>query len=893
METLQQLVSMFGQRGDQPAIIALRKHDREEWSYARIADLANRVAAGFAAAGMEPGARALLFAPNSAEWIIACLALLTAGLVPVPVDTQIADEDLQHVLADSDVSLIVTTDALAQRVLALAPRVRSEVICLDTPESEIRSWWRFAKTPANAFPQVNPADTAVLFYTSGTTGRPKGVPLTHRNLVANHSTILALDLVSRDDRLLLPLPLHHVYAFTAGMLAPLGLGVPVVLPASLTGPEIVRALKQERATLILAVPRFYEALLSAMETRMRQRGRLVTALYQRALAASVMLLRRCKLRVGRFLFAPIHWQFAPDLRLVASAGAALDPALAWQLAGLGWQVAIGYGLTETSPLLTYKPPEEGRLDTAGKPVPGVDVRFALPEPGQQYGEVLVKGLNVFSGYRHLPDKTQSAFTADGYFRTGDVGYVDTDGYLHLVGRASEMIVLAGGENIRPDMVENVLIQSTHIREAGVLESQGRLVALIVPQTVPTAERDTEQINQEIRSEVEHLARTLPSHHRLSDYALSFDPLPRTRLGKLRRHVLAQRYEHAKRQHGGEPTSSPLTLAQMAPEDRQLLEDVTAQQIWAWLVRRFPNVHLTPDSHLQLDLGIDSLTWLTLTLEIRHEAGVDLDEEAISRIETVRDLLREAVAAEQITGPEKSPLQQLQQPETLLSDAQQQWLQPPGLIVRALRAVIVPAVRLLMRSMFQLRVSGRENLPERGPFILTPNHVSFLDPLAVGAALPAQHLQLVYWGGWTGIMFTNPVMRLVSRASHVVPIDPQRGSLSNLAFGIAALQRGHILGWFPEGGRSQTGKVQPFRSGIGLILTVQSVPVVPVWIAGTYVALPPGTARLRRHPITVTFGKPLEVETLLRTGSGEHPHERITAALQEAVVALGDKRVDTS
>jgi long-chain acyl-CoA synthetase len=171
--------------------------------------------------------------------------------------------------------------------------------------------------------------------------------------------------------------------------------------------------------------------------------------------------------------------------MVASGGAALEPALAWQLVGLGWDVSSGYGLTETSPLLTYTSAAAGRLDSAGRPVPGVDICIATPTADQEYGEVLVKGPNVFGGYLHLPEKTAQAFTDNGYFRTGDVGYLDADGYLHLVGRASEMIVLAGGENIRPDLVESMLARGEHTREVAVLEDNGRLVALIVPKHTPT------------------------------------------------------------------------------------------------------------------------------------------------------------------------------------------------------------------------------------------------------------------------------------------------------------------------------------------------------------------------------------------------------------------------
>jgi long-chain acyl-CoA synthetase len=398
------------------------------------------------------------------------------------------------------------------------------------------------------------------------------------------------------------------------------------------------------------------------------------------------------------------------------------------------------------------------------------------------------------------------------------------------------------------------------------------------------------VEQLVHHEVEQLSRALPSHHRISEYALTPDPLPRTRLGKLRRHLLAERYRQAK-QPGGAPAGEmgPLPLAHMSPEDQQLLEDLTAQRLWEWLARRFPNVRLTPDTHLQLELGIDSLAWLDLTLEIRAYADADLDEEAIGRIETVRDLLRETVAAEQVTGRDPPPLEQLQRPTAVLSAEQRRWLQPPGPLVRTLGAALFGLNRLLMGRVFHLAVQGREHLPPHGPCILMSNHVSLLDPLAIAAALPPQHLQRTYWGGWTGIMFANRLMRLVSRATRVVPIDPQRGPLSSLAFGVAALERGDTLVWFPEGGLSRASGLQRFRPGIGLMLRVRPVPVVPVWISGSQDALPPDQWRLRRRPIRITFGRRLEAEAVRRLGEGDQAPERIATALHDCVAELGGQR----
>jgi long-chain acyl-CoA synthetase len=887
-DTLQTFVSKLAVHGEKTAVVALHKSDMEAWSFIQVVNAAQRLAAGLLKAGLPPGAPVLLFAPNSPAWLVTCFALLTMSAVPVVVDAQLSDEDLRHVLDDSATQWAFTTTTLAQRLTRDQSEQSLQLILLDAAKEDERSWRNYEAEPENPFPLANPADPAVLFYTSGTTGAPKGVPLTHRNLTANLQAFLNLNLIKDSDRFLLPLPLHHVYAFTVGMLGPLSTGASLIFPRSLTGPQIVRALQAAQATVIIGVPRFYEALYAAIEARIQQRGWLAATFFRRALACSIALRRRVGLYAGKRLFSSLHKQFAPHLRAVVSAGAAIEPDLAWKLEGLGWQVASGYGLTETSPILTFNPPITGRIGAAGRPLPGVQLRIAEPAGRNQQGEVQAKGPNVFGGYRNLPEKTRTSFTPDGYFRTGDLGYFDKDGYLYLVGRASSMIVMPTGENVWPEEVEETLNRGEHIREAGVFERNGRLVALIVPQdSVLHLPHGGEEAQALIRSTVEQQMQLLPSHHRIAEYALTFEPLPRTHLGKIRRHQLVERYKQTTQQGYRPPAAAgPVPISQLATDDQQLLEDSTARSVWDWLAQRFPRARLTPDTHLQLDLDIDSLAWLHLTLELRERIGVVLHEDAIARIETVRDLLRESIEAEQAPPAEAQPLELLQHPEALLSPAQQQWLLPPGAIITFLGAFLARLNRAVMRWFFMLEVRGLEHLPQHGPVIFTPNHLSFLDPPALAAALPLEHLTHTYWGGWTGIMFTSPLMRLLSRAARVVPVDPERGPLSSLAFGVAALMKGANLVWFPEGGRSRNGKLQRFRPGIGLLIQARPVPLVPVWIAGTYEALPYSQRWPRRRQITITFGAPLDPDELQRLGEGEESHERIATALYNRVAALG-------
>src|SRR5213076_2219854 len=229
-------------------------------------------------------------------------------------------------------------------------------------------------------------------------------------------------------------------------------------------------------------------------------------------------------------------------------GAALEPELASKLEALGWQVAIGYGLTETSPLLTLSLPGETRRDSVGKPFPGVEIRIdpgALEKQehvsGHEVGEILARGANVFSGYRNLAEETKKAFTDDEWFRTGDMGYFDSDDELHVLGRISTLIKTESGEKIQTEDVEEAYAEESTIREIGVLEKGGKLVAVIVPK--PAGRGD--DAKAAVRKAVETASKRLPTHQRISDYAITPDALPRTRLGKIQCHRLEERYEQAK------------------------------------------------------------------------------------------------------------------------------------------------------------------------------------------------------------------------------------------------------------------------------------------------------------------------------------------------------------
>jgi long-chain acyl-CoA synthetase len=904
--TLRSLIDTLAEHGEQQAVLAIKEEGAEHWSYSELAEHTRRMAHGLIGIGVGRGDNVVLQAANRPEWMIACLGVLGVGAAITPVDAQLADAALSRVLGYSGARFVFTTADQAERLERLDADVAPRLILLDVGEDDERSWRHLLAEEEDRDAELalpDPDEPAALFFTSGTTGAPKGVPLSHANLAFQIEAIVEADVVTEEERLLLPLPLHHVYPFVMGMLTPLALGLTIVLPHSLTGPQLVRALNEGEVSLIVGVPRLYEALYAGIEGRARSGGRVAAALFRASASSSTWVRRRTGLDAGRLLMRPLRDRLGPRLRVLASGGAPLDSALAQKLEGMGWRVVIGYGLTETSPLLTLKPPDGKKLGSVGPPVIDVDIRVepsAVPDeveperPSEgrlttkpyQEGEVLAQGPGIFSGYRDLPKETEEVFTEAGWFRTKDLGYFDEDGYLYVTGRASTLIVTEGGKNLQPEEVEEAFLENPVIREIGVLQKGNRLVALIVPDLGEIRRRGAE-IEHAIRQAVEEESKRLPSYQRVSDYAIARQPLERTQLGKLRRHLLEERFDQAKKgEEGAGEAAGPIPVEKMSEEDRALLGNPAAKRVWELLAERYPDQRMTPDTSPQLDLGVDSLGWVDLTLQIGESASVELSEEAIGRIDTVRDLLRE-VAEQTEIGRATTRVSPLERPEEMLSDRQKRWLEPLGPLASAASRGMFALNEAIARSVFRLRVEGIEHLPKEGPFILTPNHLSYLDAFVLAAALDYRTLRQTYWAGWTGAAFGNPLTRFVSRLAQAVPIDPHRAVFSSLAFGAVVLKRQKNLVWFPEGQRSSTGQLQPFKPGIGMLLDHFPVPVVPVSIRGTREAMPPGRAVPRPTKVAVTFGQPLDVDQLQRQGKGDQPQDRIVQALYEHLAQLLD------
>ena len=870
--TLVSLLQSWGERGERTAIVAFRDGGSDTWSYARLVQAAGAFSQALLARGVSRLEPVVICARNSPEWVIAYFGILQAGALPVPVNDIASVRELTEILTACGAHRIVTTSRHLPEFRSIQSDL--EFLLLDGEGGD--DWRYLPRAAARPLPQLRPRDPASLLWTSGTTGTPKGVPLTHCNFLSNLDALVSARIAESTDRVLLPLPLHHAYPFTVGLLYGLSVGAAIILPSGITGPEITEAARRGRATAIVGVPRLYLALLDAISTAAKARGAIPEYLFRLLLAVSVFLRRHFALRAGRMLFSRVHAAIGPKIRILASGGAHLDAAARERLEGLGYEVLSGYGLTETSPVLTMTPRGRGRIGAEGIPPPGIAIKIE-PEPGQPFGEVMAMGPGVFSGYWKNEAATKAAFTPDGWFRTGDLGFLDSDNYLYITGRKSEMIALPGGEKIFPEDVEALYGAIAAIRELAILEDAGKLVALVVPNDDFFRAHGAARIEALLREELETAGLKLASYARISGFAVTREALPRTHLGKLKRHLLPGLYARA-RMPAAVAAQEPVTEA-----DRLLLAKPMPAAIHDWFLQRYPGKRVGLDSMLQIDLGIDSLEWVTLTLELQDRFGIALTERELSKVITLRDLIETASA-----GPFRPSLRAPAGEAIFEAPGTSRWLKPQGPLLRALGVLFYYANRAVMRAVFRLKVFGVERMPSQGPLIIAPNHASMLDPFFVAAALPLDRLRHTFWAGWTGRLFWNPLLRAFSRATRIVPVDAERAPAEGLAFGLAVLSRGEALVWFPEGRLSPTGEIGPFLRGVGYLLAQSQTEAVPVRISGSFEAMPHGWHWPRRVDVSVHLGEPAAPAELEAAGRGPDSFTRIADGLCTAVLGLGQK-----
>jgi long-chain acyl-CoA synthetase len=892
--------------------LEIQRHDHlESCTYADLRGMAESVGRWITEkrasdSGFDRRSRLAILADNHPRWVAAYLGIIASGCAAVPLDTALHDDQVTKLLKDSGASTVFCDSRHISVVQPAARELKLRLVLMDPDRmtSPPNEQW-FADLPAifaagrGDFKPVAAAsdDLASLIYTSGTTADPKGVMLTHANFLGEVEAVFNWVDIGPNDALLGVLPLFHVLAQMANLLLPLVKGSRVVYLETLNTTELLRALNERNITAFAIVPQFFYLIHERIIEEINKRGPATKKIFD-AMVALNRILRKVGINAGPLLFGKVHRTFGPRMRYLVTGGSRFDPGIATAFHDLGIDVLQAYGLTETTAAVYANPPNDNVIGSVGTALKGIEGKIVDPQPqedgGPAVGEVALRGPVVMKGYWNRPDAT-TAVMRDGWFYTGDLGYFDPTGHLFLTGRKKEVIVLSNGKNVYPEEIEAHYLKSPFIKEIAVLGLEGkpgeggdRLHAVVVPNFDVLRQKKIVNAKEVIRFDIEGLSQQIASTKRIGSYEIWQEDLPRTTTRKIKRFEVEKRVKanQAKKPSNDSdlPHEKPLTPDELSWLDRadvqkglQIIRDAA----------RSASPGLRPNHNLELDLGLDSMQRVELLSALEQELGGNVEESQLAEIYTVRDLLDAVLSSSATSGAPRAAFagwkailaEEPTDPEVLaLKDPQ------PGFDL--IWYPLSRAVQMATRDLFHLRVSGLENLPLRGPFILSSNHQSYIDPIIMASVVPKEIMGDTFALG-TSEIFGEGFMRRLARWLRVVVLDPDANLVPAMRAGAYGLRQGRVLILYPEGERSIDGTPRIFKKGAAILSIHMQVPIVPVAIEGFYDAWPRGKTFFQRlAPLKMTFGQPITPPPESR--ASEAAYEKLTAELKAKIVAMWEK-----
>jgi long-chain acyl-CoA synthetase len=840
-----------GRRKD-AAFVQRSWYRTSRWSYQEIAGLAARCAREFERVGVAPGDRILLWGRNSAEWVAAFFGCVMRGAVAVPMDHGATSEFATRVTFKVDAKLLLVDQVHAN---SFAGERWPLVVLESLPQTVARH-----SNQAYSSPSLNRDSLAQIIFTSGATAEPKGVMISHGNILANLEPLEAgIESYLKWQRFLHPLgfldmvPLSHVFGQFMGLWIPPLLGGTVHFQDSLNPSEIISTIRREHVSVLIGVPRILESLRAKIERDLESEGTLEAFHRDFDEAEKEKSLRRW------WRFRKIHRRFGWKFWAVISGGATLSPETERFWERTGFAAIQGYGLTETTSLVSVNHPFRLRRGSIGKVLPGREVKL------DETGEILVRGENVAAGY--WENGGSSSVSEDGgdmgWFRTGDLGALDAAGNLYFKGRKKNVIVTAAGTNVYPEDLEARLRQEPEVKDCVVigLERAGNAepcgVLLLRDQARAHQPRHAAGI-------VARVNESLAEYQRMRSWFLWPEAdFPRTSTGKPKLTEIRASVE-AQWGHGDGAGNWPATTGGI----RELIARMHGER----------DGKVDSNSNLESDLRLTSLDRVELLSALEDRYQVDLNETRVASARTVGEL--EAMV--RTASPVRS--------EFVFPRWAQRW---PVTWFRTFFYYLLtwPATHLLAHP----RVFGRENLGGvPGPVLVISNHVMYLDVGFVLAALPfrLRHRLAVAMGGERLAEMRRPpgelffLRRWLQKMNYflvvllfnVFPLPKKSGFRESFRFAGDLADRGWNVLVFPEGDLTPDGKVQPFRAGVGLLAKNLTLPVVPMRIDGAYEIREANSKFNLPGRIRVHIGKPVEFPK-------DSDPEEITESLEQRVVEL--------
>ncbi|PYU05192.1 MAG: AMP-binding protein [Acidobacteria bacterium] len=846
----------FARYGRDVAVVQERGYRRGIWTYGQLRQGALRVAALLASRGIAPGDRVLLLGKSSAEWLAAFWGILARRAVAVPLDPSSTPDFVASVLRDAKVRFAFADRALLPQLSACQTTILDELNAAIAGFSEDEG----RAACDNALTRDTVAE---ILFTSGTTAEPRGVVLTHGNFLANLEPLeRGIEPYRKWERWFHPLrfvtlvPLSHVFGQFMGLMVPPLLGATVVFEGSANPAEIIRTVKRERATALIAVPRMLDALRNGLLREIEARGWGSWFASASAKAHGQHFLRRA------WRFRRLHRRFGWKFWAFVSGGAALSAETEEFFRRLGYAVAQGYGMTETASLISLNHPFHAAQGSVGKILPGQEIRLA------EDGEILVRSASVAAGY--LQGGTLRPLSENGWIRTGDLGELDAEGNLRFRGRKKNVVVTPAGLNIYPEDLESALNKQPAVKESVVvpLEREGNAEPCTV--LLLNAGKGDAEAGRKV---IEAANVSLAEYQRIRSWVVWPEPdFPRTPTGKPRLSVIAAR---AAEMLAGGPGLS---------QQRGDLESLMA---------RFASAEGPVPLERELDLSSLDRVELMSALEERYQ--VELNETSFAEAKSVADV--ERLLADAGARPAKRGARRT---DTVYP----RWTQREA--VRWLRlaiyyALVWPATQILAHP----KIVGREHLRvgrpaaaqnvARGPVLVVSNHITRRADIGlILAALPLRfrHRLAIAMGGETLQNMLHPPRNwlflrrwayqlgywLVTALFNVFPLPQRSDFRESFRFAGESVDRGYSVLVFPEGEVTNDGRMAAFQSGIGLLAENLGIPIVPMRLDGVWQMKSERRRWAHRGEVTVRIGAPV-------TYPAGTPPETIARDLETRVKSL--------
>ena len=824
----------------------------ERYTYADLRECVLRGAAWLLGQGFGPGDHIGLIGENSPEWGMAYLAIQRIGAVAIPLERDLREKEIRRLLRLGDAKALLLSDSLARRHtgLGVAAHPFGEVFAVGNAAEEARRIRALPRPPgAGAL--------ASILFTSGTTGAPKGVMLTHRNFTSLVAKLLAIYDIGEKDGALSILPLHHAFEFTTGFLLPLSRGAQIAYLDEIGPESINRELRKGNTTCIVGVPALWDLLRRRILAPFAERSRRAEDLAIALIDAAHLLREDTGVNIGPAAFLPVHTALGGRIRYLISGAAALSETTWKTFRGLGFHIAQGYGLTEAAPVLTVTSPEGAvPIGSVGKALPGIEIRIVDPDPSG-VGEVAAKGPNIFAGYYGNEEATAEALR-DGWLYTGDLGRLDRNGHLFLVGRRKDVIVDRGGKNIYPDEVEENYAAPELIAEMAVVGLPDGMAEQVAAVVIP--KENTPMGRDRIEARFRAISSRLALHKRVKTLEFRDEPLPRTATRKVKRAEVVRWLQASRRESAG--------AGEAAPGGRLIA------LIASICERRESEVRLSSSF---AELGFDSLMYNELAAALESEFGESVSPEALANMNTLGELALAVRGVPKVrrAGPKKR--------------RGEEEIEIPPAVARMGRRGLTEVQRWFYHEVLRPTFTGRAHIPNHTHCLVVANHASHLDMGLVKMALGDAGANLVALAA-ADYFFDNRIKRtFFGNFTNLVPME-RRGSLrESLDLAAGYLKRGHSVLVFPEGTRSRDGRIHEFRRGFAHLAFRCRAGVLPVHL-DTWGAFPPGAVSLRSREVAARIGPFLSHEFLLRfAGEGLRSavaEQRVAAFVQAIVERLG-------